>query len=425
MSGREEVDPIERDRDLAWELFEAQPAHPEVGRLASRVLADQPGRNGMRMLLAMHREACGEIDDARDLFHQVVGMRDQYFLDAARSLRDLERGEGRYVEARRWSEVVLQEDQQSWRDLIELGVATAMLGEMEAGWQLLDDGVVLCATTDPDRLPGALALRAANLLQCFAPPELFVPAAEEAMRADPSSEFIGVPLAWAYVHAGRFDDAEQLALRLLRLDPTDDLAESVVVMIRSMRAAVERAGLTLADFHASGALDGFWTDQRNGLLGADLAAALAALDEVMPAELRAALRPPLDAEAARASAGETEIAAWHDGQEPGTGALWGVETAFRLMSSTEIATMDEAIEADPDAHPEWQDEDISDYYSQVMTDDAGGYLIVTATDVVIRRPGIPDTVVASRLSDWFWDRVLAFGGRDPRPARRRTEDVVG
>lgn len=415
MSGVEDLDPVERDADLAWELFDAQPTHPEVGRLASRVLARQPGRNGQRMLLAMHRDACDDRDAARDLFLEVLGSRDQYFVDAARSLRDLEQSEGNYAEARRWAEAVLREEQNHWRDWTDLGAATAMDGDLELGWQILDDAVEQCARLQPDSVHHALTRRALFLLQTFAPAERFLPAAEEAMRADPSCEFVGVPLAWAYVHAGRFDDAEQLGLRLLRQDPTDTLAESVVVMIRRMRSAAEQADITLADFHASGALDGFWTDQRNRILGVDLESALAALDDVMPAELRAALRPPLDEDAARQSPGEREIAAWHDGQEPGTGALWGVDGAFRLMSSEEVAAMDEAIEADPDAHPQWREEEASDYYSQVMTDDAGGYLVVTATDVVIRRAGADDLVVAPRLSDWFWDRVAAFGGRDPRP----------
>lgn len=425
MSVDDTIDPVERDRDLAWKLFEAQPTHPEVARLAARVLADQPGRNGMRMLLAMHHDACGERATARELFLEVVARRDDFFVDAARELRDLEQSEGRYAEALRWAETVLREEQDHWRDWTDLGAATAMAGDLELGWQILDDAVERCGRQQPDSLRHALTRRALFLLQTFAPAERFLPAAEEAMRADPSCEFIGVPLAWAYVHAGRFDDAEELALRLLRQDPTDDLAETVVVMIRSMRSAVEKADVSLADFHASGALDGFWTDQRNRILGADLESALAALDEVMPDALRAVLRPPLDEQAARESPGEREIAAWHDGQEPGTGALWGHDVAFRLMSSAEITAMDAAIEADPDAHPQWQDEEVSDYYSQVMTDDAGGYLIVTATDVVIRRSGVADVAVAPRLSDWFWDRVVAFGGRDPRPVRRGAADAQG
>lgn len=410
-----ETDPIERDRDAAWALFEAKPDHPEVGRLAARVLAHQPQRNGVRMLLAMHHRACGERDRARELFLEVVGARDAHFVNAARDLRDVELYESNYDEARRWAEAVLSEDQEGWHDWIQLGAARAMGGEMEEGWQLLDHGVQICADTDADRLPLALAARALTLLQSWAPAERFAPAAEEAMRADPSSDYMGGPLAWALLGMGKFDEAEELALRLLRNDPTDDVSEGVVLAVRGVRAAVEDTEFTLADVFEAGAVTKAWTQMRDQILGTDLASALAALDEVLPEELRASLRPPLDEEAASNSPGEREIAAWHDGQEPGTGGLWGVDGNFRLMSSAEITAMDEAMTADPDAFPEWRDEVLDDYYVQVMTDDDGGYLISRMNGVTIRRAGAEDVVVADSLTDWFWERVAAFGGRDPRP----------
>lgn len=410
------VDPIERDVDLAWELYDVQPAHPEIGRITTRVLAEQPGRNGIRFLLALHRKATGAIDEAREILLEIAGQRDGYFANAARKLRDLELSECRYAEARKWAEVVLHEEPGDGQDLVELGIATAMSGELDAGWQLMDDGVAQCARTDVDALPHALLSRSIYLMQSWAPADRFIPAAEAAIEADPTSEFVAGPLAWAYLREGRFDDAEELALRQLRLDPTDGLVESVLVLIREWRAVVAKGEVSFADIHASGVAEWAWGQKRDQLLGIDLDSALAALDEAMPSELRAALLPPLDAAAARESAGEVEIAAWHDGQTPGTGALWGAEGAFRLMSSVEIAAMDEAIEADPDAYAQWQTTDLQEYFTQVMTDDQGGYLITTLDDVRVRRSGAEDVVVAPSLAAWFWERVAAFGGRDPRPA---------
>ncbi len=424
MSTVEEIDPIERDVDLAWELFEAQPTHPEVGRLAMRILAQQPGRNGIRILLAMHREECGAVDEAREILLAVAGQRDRFFVDVARRLRDLEQSECRYDEARRWAETAVREDPERWLDQMELGFATAMCGDLDAGWQLLDAGVAACASTDADNLPDAFIARAIYLMQSWAPHERFIPAAEEAMRANPSSEFIGGPLAWAYMGMGRFDDAEELALRLLRLDPTDGLAQGVVSVIRSWRATVAKGEVTFADIHESGMVEIMWSQKRDELLGTDVASALAALEEVLPAALRAALLPPGDEDTVRKSPGEREIAAWHDGQQPGTGALWGVDGDFRLMSSAEIAAMDEAIEAEPEAHPQWQQDRLEDYYVQVMTDDEGGYLVATLENVVVRHDGVDDVVVAPNLASWFWDRVAAFGGRDPRPAPRETEQEL-
>lgn len=34
-----------------------------------------------------------------------------------------------------------------------------------------------------------------------------------------------------------------------------------------------------------------------------------------------------------------------------------------------------------------------------------------------RTPGEPDREIAESLADWLWDRVVAFGGDDPRPGR--------
>ncbi|MDF9717040.1 tetratricopeptide repeat protein [Nocardioides sp. ChNu-153] len=426
MSAPDDLDPLERDVDLAWELYDVQPTHPEIGRLAGRVLAQQPDRTGIRMLLALHLEARDDIAEARRILLDVVGRRDRFFVDAARRLRALEQHECDHAEARRWAEVVLQEEPDGWHDRMELGASTAMAGDPVRGWRLLDEAVAHCARTDADDLRHALASRALSLFQSFAPPERFVPAAEEAMRADPSSEIVGGPLIWAYVHQGRFDEAEELASRLLRLDPTDGLAGGALQMIRDTRAAAEKHEMTLADVHAAGLVAAAWSHMRAQVLGTDLASALAALETVLPPDLRAALRPPLDEEAARSLSGEREIATWHDGQEPGTGALWGpAGGGFRLLSGAEVTAMDEAIEAEPDAWPEWPQDSLEDYYSQVMTDDAGGYLVATLGDVVVRRTGADDVHVAPSLADWFWDRVSDLGGRDPRPRVQDDDDAGG
>jgi hypothetical protein len=35
-----------------------------------------------------------------------------------------------------------------------------------------------------------------------------------------------------------------------------------------------------------------------------------------------------------------------------------------------------------------------------------------------------DIPIADSPADWVWDRVVAFGGHDPRPARRPLESFV-
>ena len=422
------ADPMQREVDLAWELYEAQPTNPEIARIAARVLAQQPDRNGTRILLAKHLRALGEQDRAREILHEIVSQRDRFYLNAARELRDLELFEDNNAAALRWARAVVREDQESADDVIELGAATALAGEVEQGWDLMDRGVALTASTSPDDLGAAYLTQAIALFQTFAPPERFIKAAEQAVHVDPTSEFVGVPLAWSYMHEGRFDEAEELCRRLLRIDPTNELQSSVLGVIMAWRGAVEKGVTTLAEIHDAGVVTMAWTDARAKILGIDLASALAELERVMPADLRAALRPPADAESANASPGERDIATWHDGQEPGTGSLWGGDWTFRVMSAQEITVMDEAIEADPEAFPQWP-QTVADYYVQVMTDDAGGYFIGTISDALVRRPGLPDEVVAPSLADWFWDRVVAFGGKDARKGtgstrRESTGDVT-
>ena len=409
-------DPIQREVDLAWELYDAQPSHPEIGRIAARVLAQEPDRTGTRLLLAKHLRAVGDQDGAREILLAIAGQRDRSYVHAARELRRLEQYEDNTAQALHWAQEVVKEAPEDADDLIELGAAIALTGEVEQGWSVMDDGVARTASTSPDDLGDAYLAQTLVLFQTFAPPERFIRAAEHAVTVDPSSPFVGGPLAWAYMHEGRFDDAEELCRRLLRLDPTDGLVSDVLGVIVAWQKAVENGITTFAEIHDAGVVAMAWTDSRAKLLGIDLASALAELDRVMPAPLQSALRPPASAEDARASAGEGAIAAWHDGQEPGTGTLWGVEWNLRVMSAAEISEMDDLIEANPEAYPQWP-QTVADYYVQAMTDDAGGYLIGTISDALLRRPGVPDVVVAPSLADWFWDRVVAFGGHD---ARRRS-----
>ncbi|MDQ3790915.1 MAG: tetratricopeptide repeat protein, partial [Actinomycetota bacterium] len=386
---------VERDLDLAWELFAAQPTHPRVAELALRVLAAQPERSTPLLLLASHREFCDDLDEARRLFLQVAGRRDGQFINAARGLRRLAFTERDHGEALRWARTVLGEDHEDWDDWMELGAAEASAGEHEDGWRRLDDAVALCARTAPDRLPKALGRRAEYLLWTFAPLDRFVSAAEEAIRADAGNSWVALMLGWSYLVQYRFADAEQLGLRLLRENPTEDLLQSLVETARTMLGIVERAGaqdITLADIRRSGAIEMAWQQIRDTKLGIDLESALAALDAVMPADLRATLRPGADAAdlAEGPSVGSLvakDLVTWHDGQEPGSGAAWGMAEPFRLMSAAEIIAMDAEIDADKAAHPDWPENEV---WEQVMTDDAGAYLVAVAFGALVkRRPGHP------------------------------------
>ncbi|MFD6069457.1 tetratricopeptide repeat protein [Amycolatopsis lurida] len=422
-------DAVERDLDLAWELIAVQPAHPKVAELALRVLAAQPERSSALMLLGDHRHVCGETDEARRLFLRVAAQRDTWFTMAARALRRLESAEHNHDEALRWARTVLGESHEDWDDWMQLGSAQALSGAHEEGWRQLDEAVALCARTAPDDLPQALAKRAEYLLESFAPPERFAPAAEEAIRANAADSWVGMLLGYAYLAQYRFDDAEQLGLRLLREDPTDDLLRNLLETARSMLRIVEKArgdDITLDDIRRTGALEMAWRQIRDQKLGTDLASALTALEAVMPAELRATLRP--GATPSELTKGDDKVGAmvaedllaWHDGQPPGSGAAWGRAEPFRLLSAAEILAMDAEIEADRAAHPAWPENEL---WEQVMTDDAGTYLVAVAFGALVRRrPGQPDEPVADSMADWIWDRVADFGGRDPRPAPRKTEE---
>lgn len=414
---------VERTLDLAWELLEAQPTHPKVAELALQVLAAQPERSSASMVLGYHRETCGDADEARRLFLQVAGRRDSQFVWAARALRRLALAEHDHPEALRWAHTVLAEVHEDWDDWMQLGSAQALSGEHEDGWRRLDEAVALCSRTASGKLPKALGKRAEYLLESLAPPDRFIAAAEEAIRADAADAWIALMLGWSYLVQYRFDDAEQLGLRLLREDPTQELARSLVETARTMLRIVENAqdkDITLEDLRRTGAIELAWRQLRDQKLGIDLASAMTALEKVMPADLRATLRPgtPISKDADRDRIGSLvaeKLVAWHDGQQPGSGAAWGLAEPFRLMSAAEIIAMDAEIDADQAGHPDWPENEV---WEQVMTDDGGAYLVAVAFGALVkRRPGHPDEPVAESMADWIWDRVAGFGGQDPRPAR--------
>ncbi|MFJ8962469.1 tetratricopeptide repeat protein [Lentzea sp. NPDC102401] len=420
-------DAVERNLDLAWELFAVQPAHPRIAELASQVLASQPERSSAALLLGNRREVCGDAGEARRLYLQVAGRRDGQFVNAARALRHLALAEHDHAEALRWARTVVSEDHEEWDDWMELGFAQALCGDHEDGWRQLDDAVALCSRTAPDGLPGALGKRAAYLLGTFAPPGRFAVTAEEAVRADAANSWVALMLGWAYLVQYRFADAEQLGLRLLRENPTEDMLHNLVGTARTLRQIVENAhaqNISLEDIRNAGVIEMGWRQLRDQMLGTDLASALAALDDVMPAGLRATLRPgtSISDESLRDALGSMaaeDLVAWHDGQQPGSGGVWGLAEPFRLMSAAEIIALSTEIEADPRAHPDWPENEV---WEQVMTDDAGAYLVVVAFgELVKRRPGHPDEPVAASVADWIWDRVAGFGGQDPRPAPRKNE----
>lgn len=414
-----EREAIERDRDLAWELYEAQPEHPRIAELTRGVLSRAPELTGMIILLAMHREACGEVELARRLLQDLIGRRDRQLLNALRRLRDLEQSDQNYAEALRLADIVLREDPEAtWVDLMDRGSALASVEHLEEGWRQIDDAVATCARTDPDRYPDALGQRATRLLATGAPPERFLPAAEEAVAADPSEPLLATTLAYAYLYDYRPDRAAELLGRVLREDPTDGVAQGGMIVARGFLDPIERGDATIEDFRAVGMGEMAWRRMRDVIFGTGLDEALAALDAVLPADLAASLRPPLDPAAARESGGEETLLAWHDGQEPGTGARWGTDEPFRLMSAREVGEMDDAIELDPAAWPQWDSE--GEYYTQVLTDDAGAYLIEGWGGRLYRRgPGTADVEVALSLADWLWGRVAAFGGDDRRPVGYR------
>lgn len=412
-----EQEAIDRDRDLAWELYDYQPQHPRIPELTQSVLAREPTFTGMIILLALHREACGEIAEARSLLQGLMARQDRQYVNAVKKLRDLEYSDEQYAEALRLSEIVLRETPDlDWLDLMEHASALISTGQREEGWRKIDEAVEHCARVDAGRYSDALGQRATRLLASGATPDRFLPAAEEAVAADPSEPLLATTLGFAYLYHYRADEAEELFLRVLREDPTEGSAQIGLTLARAFLEPIRSGAATMDDHRAAGSGEMAWRILRDHLFGTAMLDAFAALDEVMPEALTRALRPPLDRDAARASGGDDKLLAWHNGQEPGTGALWGTGESFRMMTADEITAMDDEIERDPAAWPQWKAEE--SYYTQLFTDDAGTYLIEGyAGRVYARGPEGEDREVALSLTDWLWDRVAAFGGADPRPDR--------
>ncbi|KRF20628.1 hypothetical protein ASG90_18850 [Nocardioides sp. Soil797] len=415
-------DAIEHNLDLGWELLSAQPTHPKVGELAAQVIAAQPERSSASLLLGLHLEASGRLEEAKRVFLQVAGRRDNHFVTAAQCLRHVSFGLRDHAEALRWADVAIKEEPESWGNVMELGSAMAENGDLDHAWQRLDDAVAMCARTSPDDLPVALAQRAGYLLSNFAPLERFMPAAEEAIRADAASPWVALMLGWSYLVQYRFDEAEELTLRILRIDPTEELFQTLLETTRTVRGVVDDAaeeGITIDDIRRSGVLETTWRLLRERELGIDLDSALVALEEVLPAEVRATLSPPASpeqTEEAGALAGES-LALWHDGQRPGVGDTWGLGGPFRLMTAAEMIALEDAIDADASAYPGWPENDVRE---AVMTDDAGDYLVVVSFGAVVkRRAGQPDEPLAPSMGDWVWAQVARFGGADQRPASLR------
>lgn len=406
---------IERDRDLAWELYDFQPEHPRIPELALSVLARAPQFTGMIILLALHRHARGDDDEARRLLQELIGRRDRQFLNAVRKLRDLESSAGNFVESLRLAELVLREDPEaSWEDRMDHANALAHTDDPETAWRRIDQAVELSARTDPEQYAQALGQRALRFLATGAPPDRFLRAAQQAIEADPTEPLLATALAYAYLYDYRVDEAKQLLLGVLREDPTDTVAQTGMTIVNGILGPIERGVATMDQIRAGGLGEIVWRTLRDQLFGTGTAEALDALDEVLPADLRQALHPPLDAEAARASGGDHTLLGRCDGQDVGTGLLWGTGEPFRLLTGSEVRTTDDAIEQHPADWPQWDHE--NEYFTLLFTDDNGSYLFEGSGGRLFRRsPGQSDQQVASSLADWLWDRVAAFGGTDARP----------
>ena len=414
---------IERDRDLAWDLFDAQPEHPRIPQLARSVLARAPQFTGMIILIAMHHEARGEPDEARRLLQELIGRRDRQYLGALRTLRDLELAEGNDAEGLRLAETVLREDPEAhWLDLMKRASATAVVVDPQTGWRLLDEAVEFCGRTEPDDYADALGQRALRFLVSGAPPTRFLEAAQQAIEADPSDSIIATALAYAYLYDYRAAEAEVILRRVLREDPMDEVAQGGLIIARSFVDALDGSDYTMEDVRRMGMGEVAWRTLRDKMFGTGVVEALAALDAVLPVDLARSLRPPLDAEAARDSGGEDKLLEWHDGQAVGAGELWGDGWPFRLMTGAEVRTMEDALADHPEDWPQWDTE--REYFTLLFTDDAGTFVFEgTAGHLYRRAPGEEDQEISPSLADWLWDRVAAFGGADQRPGRasRRPE----
>lgn len=408
---------IERDADLAWELFGANRRHPRIPELARSVLSREPGFTGMIILTALHLQALEQFDEARDLLQGLIGQRDRQYLNALRILRDLEYADRRFDEARNLGETVLREDPDAeWIDEMILGTAIVYTGDRESGWRRIDEAVECCGRSDPGQYASALTQRATRFLSTGAPADRFLLAAEEAIAANPSELTLSTVLAFAYVTDYRVEEAEVLLRRVLREDPTDTIAQSGMTMVRGMLDPIERGDATMDDFRAGGAGEMYWRMIQDQLFDIGLADALEALDRVLPRALVRVLRGGLSRRAAERTEGERTLLSWRDGQDPGTGEAWGLDEPFRLLSGAEIRALERAIEEDRETFSQWDPE--GEYYTLIATDDAGAYWFEGYAGRLYRRAsGEPDREVAPSVAEWVWDRVVAFGGGERRPGR--------
>ncbi|MBW8761479.1 MAG: tetratricopeptide repeat protein [Microbacterium sp.] len=406
---------IVRDRDLALELLGAQPTNRRIATLAHSVLAREPRFTGTYLILALHHQARGELDDARRELRQLIGFQDGYRLTAVRILRDLEYENRRFDEALRLAEHAMQGGEEvEWLDLMMLGAATVFTGSRTDGWDLMDEAVVWTGRVDPTLIPKVLAKRALLFLSTGAPPERFLPAAEAAIAASPWERLLSIALAYAYLYDYRAADARDLFQRVLREDPTDTVAQGGMIMARGFLEPIERGDATMDQLREAGMGEMAWRIMHEQIFDLDIEHALAALSRVLPRALVRALRGPLRRKKLEATEGNRSLLGWHDGQDPGTGDAWGLGEPVRLLSGAEVDAMAAAAQ-DPGAWPTWSEDDA---FVPIATDDAGSYFFEGYASRLYRRTvGGPDVEVAPSLADWVWDRVVDFGGEEPRPGR--------
>lgn len=415
----EERRSIEHDRDLAWELSEFQPDHPQIPVLARSVLAREPSFTGQIILLAKYHEARGEVDTARELLQDLLGRRDRQYVNALRELCELEQSARNWAESARLAELVLREDPEpGWRDYLLLAYAQVFTVAPEVGWDGVDAAVAHSARHDPDDYDFALGQRATVFLATGAPPERFLPAAEAALAADPTQILLSLTLGYAYIYDYRWAEAETLFRGVLREDPTEELAVTALTLVQAFQAPVEQGLATMDQLRAIGIGEMAWGTLRSEMFDTTLRDALSALNDLLPVEVTATLRPPLDADVVAESGGEPTLLSWHDGQVPNDIAFESPHGRFRIMSNAEILEMNADIEANPDTWAWFQDRE-EEYFDQIFTDDRGGYVLEGfARRLILRTPHRPDEVIAPSLAEWFWDRVVDFGGADPRPGAR-------
>lgn len=411
-----ERDAIIRDRDLALELIQAQPTHKKVGNLARSVLARDPSLTEMQLILALHLQVRGELDEARTHLRTLIAMQNDDQLTALRILRDLEYDARDYIESLRIADQVLQATPEpNWLDIHTLGAATIFAGSREAGWDLIDVSVEHAGRTDPESYTNALQKRAVRFLSTAAPPSRFLTAAEDAIAADPSEQTLSIALAYAYLFHYRPEEARDLLLRVLREDPTNTVAQGGLIAVRGALDPIERGDTTIEALRASGAGEVLWRSLHESLFDIGASQALSALDRVLPRALVRALRGPLKRKYRETTEGSRELLSWHDGQDQGTGDAWGLEAPFRLLSHAEIEALESEIAAHPDKWPGWDPEV---YAMLIATDEAGGYFIEGFGGRLYHRvSGAADVEIAPSLADWVWDRVVAFGGDERRPGR--------